>query len=305
VINDIPFFFYETELLIINPTEDGDLLFELVTPTFKLRYKQVFFNNGKFDDFKIVKLNLTAPDCKVVQGKREMLIEEFLYENPMVWWFVDGSVLIGNDFTSLKQIIPGYPKGHIIGRSWDGVNLRNEAQKIDPKVTDSIQYHIIQELKNGDYDIIYDDDYSGEIADVITIKQFPEYVQIQLYHLKYAKSGSVSRRIDDLYEVCGQAMKSVNWKFKEPTEFFGHLLRREIKKRGDKSCSRIEHGDKETLTFLWQIVKKRYPVEFEIFIIQPGLSAKNPSVEQLNLLGVTSSYLRNKADIGLTVIGSN
>jgi hypothetical protein len=51
--------------------------------------------------------------------------------------------------------------------------------------------------------------------------------------------------------------------------------------------------------------QKRYPVEFEIFIIQPGLSAKNPSVEQLNLLGVTSSYLRNKADIGLTVIGSD
>jgi len=305
IINDIPFFFYETELLIINPSEDGDLLFELVTPSYKLRYKQVFFNNGKFDDYKIVKLNPTAPDCKVVQGKREILIEEFLYENPMVWWFVDGSVLFGNDYTALKQLIPGYPKDHILGRIWDGVNLSKESQKIDPKETDSIQYHIIQELKNGDYDIIYDDDYSGEIADVITIKQFPEYVQIQLYHLKFAKTGTVSQRIDDLYEVCGQAMKSVNWKFKEPTEFFGHLLRREIKKRGDKSCSRIEHGDKDTLTFLWQIVKKCYPVEFEVFIIQPGLSAKNPSVEQLNLLGVTSSYLRNKADIGLTVIGSN
>ncbi len=36
---------------------------------------------------------------------------------------------------------------------------------------DSIQYRVIQELQKNKYDVIYDDDYSGEIADIITIKQ--------------------------------------------------------------------------------------------------------------------------------------
>jgi hypothetical protein len=304
VINSIPYPLYQAELNLIDPSESGDLLFELVTPDYRLRFKQVFYNNGKFDDFKIVKLGATSPSCKVTMGRREWPLEEFLHENPVIWWFVDGSVLIGNDYTALKHLIPSYPKEQILGRSWDGINLSKESQKIDPKETDSIQYKIIEELKSGDFDIIYDDDYSGEIADIITLKQYDEYINVQLYHLKFAKSGSVARRIDDLYEVCGQAMKSVNWKFKESKEFFGHLLRREIKKRGDKSCSRIELGSKDKLAFFREIARKRYPVEFEIFIIQPGLSSTNPSNDQLSLLGVASSYLKSKGNINLTVIGS-
>ena len=146
--------------------------------------------------------------------------------------------------------------------------------------------------------------YSGEIADIIALKQHEEFISIQLYHLKFAKSGSVSHRVDDLYEVCGQAVKSVNWKFKDSKEFFGHLLRREIKKRKGKSCSRIELGSKEKISFFKEIARKGYPIEFEIFIVQPGLSGSNPTAEQLSLLGVVDSYVKGKANIQLTVIGS-
>jgi len=172
------------------------------------------------------------------------------------------------------------------------------------QITIAMIYKFMDDM-DKEADLIYDDDYSGEIADIVTIKQYDEYINIQLYHLKFAKSGKVSQRVDDLYEVCGQAVKSANWKFKEPKEFFEHLLRRETKKRKGKSCSRIELGSKEKITYLKELARKKYPVEFEIFIVQPGLSNRNPSVEQLTLLAVANSYMKGKANISLTVIGSN
>lgn len=70
-------------------------------------------------------------------------------------------------------------------------------------------------LKNEDYDIIYDDDYKGEIADIITIKVSDDVIHVELYHLKFAKEGVVSNRIDNFYEVCGQAQKYGYWKQKK------------------------------------------------------------------------------------------
>lgn len=295
---------YNTELQLFSPTVDGDLMFHLVTPFEIIKLRQELFNNGNFDDYRFVRYSSDSEIFVVKIGRRQISLEQYFMEYPPTWWFVDGSSLTGNDYIELKQLLQKYPKEKIIGRQWPGINLRNESQGIYPKITDSIQYNIIQELKEGDYDIIYDDDYSGEIADIITIKQSESKIQIQLYHLKYAKEGKVSQRIDNLYEVCGQAMKSVNWKFKDSKEFFNHLLRRETKKRKGKSCSRIEHGTKDKIVFLKEIAKRKFPVDFEIFIIQPGLSSSNPSDEQLALLGVTESYLKDKSNISLTVIGS-
>ena len=266
-LNSNTYEFYNIELLVTDPSEDGELYFELATPNEIIKFKQTLFNNGRFDDFKIEQVGTTL-DIRVNKGRKQETFEHFLYENPVSWWFVDGSSLSGNSYVELKHLIPSYPKDQILGWDWKDVDLSKESQGIDPKITNSVQYRIIQELKAGDFDIIYDDDYSGEIADVITIKQNPNVINVQLYHLKYAKSGAVGKRVDDLYEVCGQAMKSIHWKFKDARDFFEHLLRREIKRRSGKSCSRIELGDKDKLAFIKELARKTYPVEFEMFIVQ-------------------------------------
>ena len=53
------------------------------------------------------------------------------------------------DFVELKQSIGHYPKAEMIAWDWTGVDLRKEAQGIDPKRTDSIQFRVIEELKIG------------------------------------------------------------------------------------------------------------------------------------------------------------
>ncbi len=212
--------------------------------------------------------------------------------------------MTGNEYVQLKQIINVYPKDNILVWNWQGVSLEKESQHVSPKITDSIQYKVIEELKKDNYDIIYDDDYSGEIADVVTLKLHPDKLSVGLYHLKFAIDGKVTEQVKNLYEVCGQAQKSVHWKHKEGTEFINHLLRRETKNRNGQTCSRLEVGTKKDLEKLLSIAKKEIPMEYEIYIVQPGFSKATATNEILTLLGVTENYLKEVAGINLKVIAN-
>lgn len=106
----------------------------------------------------------------------------------------------------------------------------------------------------------------------------------------------------ELYEVCGQAQKSIRW-MEDATELFRHLLRREEKRQDEDSVSRIEKGDFDKID---EIKEKSivYRTELEIFVVQPGLSKRRVSPDQLELLGATESYLKGTYMIPFVVIGS-
>ena len=105
--------------------------------------------------------------------------------------------------------------------------------------------------------------------------------------------------------MCGQAQKSVNWKFKRGKEFLEHLLRRESLREEKQLETRIEKGDQQKLIEILDLVNKRIPLEFDIFIVQPGVSRQLVTSQQLTLFGVTDTYLMERAAIKLKVIGSD
>jgi len=290
---------------IINQNNQGIIDFQVVTPNGTAKFRKELFINSENDttnypDFKIVQLDTVQSNVKIASKSLSLL--EYFNQFPPIIWFADGSVLQGNEYVQLKQIIQPYPTDRLIDWNWDGVNLSKEAQGIHPIKTDSIQYKVIQDLIAQDFDIVYDDDYSGEIADVITIKEHENEINVQFYHLKFAKDGLVNIRVDNFYEVCGQAQKSIHWKHKSGFEFFQHLLRREIKVRNGHERSRIEKGNKNDLERFLAIAKNKKPMNFEIFIVQPSLSKQNTSEPIMTLLGVTANYLKEVADIDLKVI---
>lgn len=296
-----------TEIQLTTPIKDGRLCFSIVTEEKNADFELELFMNktvtdDHYPDFRIKQISKEA--VEVSYGTKTLKAVDFFEKFIPTIWFADGSALTGNEYVKLKQLISTYPKEHIIPWSWKGVSLNKESQHVNPKITDSIQYKVIQELKKGDYDIIYDDDYSGEIADVITMKLHSDKLIVNLYHLKYAKEGRVSDQITNLYEVCGQAQKSVHWKYKEGKEFVNHLLRRETKRRKGKTCSRLEVGHRHDLEKLLSIAKKEIPVEYEIYIVQPAISKENSTEDMLTLLGVTDNYLKEIAGINLKIIGS-
>lgn len=289
---------YETELSVIH--------FSLVSNAKDLcKLELKLFNENEQANFTFNIVETKYKHLKVSYGKNEDDILKYFKKFEPTIWFIDGSSLCGNEYVVLKQQIAPYPRDLINAWDWTDVSIHKESQGVYPKITDSIQYHVIQLLKGYDYDVIYDDDNSGEIADIVAIKQMEKHIKIDLYHLKYAKSGKVSIRIDDLYEVCGQAQKSIQWKFKESHELFEHLLRRETKNENGYSCSRIEKGTKENLIYFNQIAKRNFPILFEIYIVQPGINPDVASPEQLLLLSVTENYIKEFSAIPLKIIGNS
>ena len=110
--------------------------------------------------------------------------------------------------------------------------------------------------------------------------------------------------MDDLYEVCGQAQKSIAWASSpdKRTEIFTHLLRRESLWKEGQAPTRFEVGDEEDVMTL-RDMSRLLPVTVSIYIVQPGIPKDNASQEQLGLLSVTENYLRETYQLRLGVIG--
>lgn len=238
-------------------------------------------------------------------GRRMMSIEEFFSHYDPSIYYADGSCLTGNEYIQLKSTSAEFPSDRIEGWDWSGVELKNESQGVGNLDTSSIQYHVIQKIKGNGYCVIYDDDNAGEMADIIAIKELEDKICVDLFHLKFAKDGKISTRIDNLYEVCGQAQKSVHWKFKDNREFFKHLYRRIVKRANTQTGSRLVQGNESDLQRLEALAKVKLPLVYSITIVQPGLSAKNATSAQKLLLSVTEQFLMDVANIPLRVIGNS
>ena len=303
-INGSPYSFFNTSMEIVKHDED-EIVFSLNTEYHSVRFSMILsseiIDGERVFSFKYI--NQTTDSIKIEKGKNKYDFTNYLEEEPLTIWFSDGSALTGNQYVTLSSKIGLYPLEKIVEWDWTNVDISTEAQGVSPKITNSIQFDVLRRLKNKEnIGVIYDDDGSGEIADIITIEESGNRLLVGLYHLKYAKDGSVSGRVDNFYEVCGQAQKSFHWKHIDGDDFFTHLLRRQEKKFKGATSSRLEKGSSEHLERYRKLAKRRMPVAFEVFIVQPGSSKEKATDAILSLLAVTENFLKECADMELTVI---
>ena len=284
---EIPFYLVDLELR--NPKGDGNIIFALNAYEFYLEL-ELEINLKSFNIFQRSENNIL-----ISIGASKYSIVEFFEENPPIVWFVNGASLRGNDYIELKRVALPYSPDKIVVWDWENTDITKESQGIN-KDDDSIQFKVINEIQADSYDIIYDDDDPGEIADVIGIKINEDKIIIDLYHCKFSLSKEAGARIKDLYEVCGQAQKCIHWADKDPQEFFMHLLRRNTKHR-------LEKGSEEEI-FLAKEKSRITPIEYGVYIVQPGLSKEKVSLNQLELLSVTENYLMETFLIPLTIIAN-
>ncbi len=303
-INGNLFDLTDIELNILNPSANGILQFSLDTAQYSLNFEiQIGIRTGTEEFyFNVLKTNET--DCNVSYGNKNFPISNFFQELTPIIWFADGSQLLQNLYVKLKVLPDLIPLDSIIPDDWNGVNLARESQDIDPFIQDSIQYYFINKIRD-DFQIIYDDDGKGEIADIIGINDANDVIDIHLYHLKYAADGAVNNSIDNFYQVCGQAQKSLKWKHREGREFFNHLFKRRTKTLNGTSCSRIIKGTEDDLENLSNQAKYTKPMNFHIYIVQPSLSKANASNDILLILGNVHHYLATVGNIELKVYSSN
>ena len=303
-INGLIYDLSNTELNLVNPSVDQILKFSIDTAEYSIQFEiEIGLNQATNEAYYKVN-QLTNQNCTVQYNNRNESLLEFFQHTTPTFWFADGSQLFGNLFVKLKVQPDIISADSIISDSWAGVDISKESQDISPYIQDSIQYYLINKIRN-DFQIIYDDDGKGEIADIIGINDSDTVIDIHLYHLKYAKGGVVGNDIDNFYQVCGQAEKSLKWKHKDGREFFNHLFRRKTKTLGGNTCSRIIKGTDDDLDNLLNQAKWTKSMRFHIYIVQPSLSKANPSNDILLLLGNVQHYLSTVGNIDLKVYSSH
>ena len=303
-INGLVYDLSNAELNLLNPSVNQSLKFSVDTAEHSVQFEiEIGFNQATNEAYYKVN-QLTNQNCSIQYGKNnESLLDYFQRTTPTLW-FADGSQLFANLLVKLKVQPDIISTDSIIADDWTGVNIRNESQDIAPYIQDSIQYYFIEKIKN-DFQIIYDDDGRGEIADIVGINDSDTVIDIHLYHLKYAKNGQVNNDIDNFYQVCGQAEKSLKWKHKDGREFFTHLFKRKTKTLSGNNCSRIIKGTEDDLDNLLNQAKWTKAMRFHIYIVQPSLSKANASNDILLLLGNVQHYLATVGNIELKIYSSH
>jgi superfamily II DNA or RNA helicase len=243
--------------------------------------------------------SMHQPEVTVVRSRSEQPLSEWLNENGLLFVLDDDRIIERDLIYKPTWDRPPFDTSQLTPLDWPDTNFKVESQTKE-RLKESIQYKAIAELKTEDWDVIIDDDGSGEIADVVAVRIDSEGLLVRLVHCKYSGGETAGARVKDLYEVCGQAQKSIMWRRSDLGPFFRTLDDRARKKQKREGVSPFEVGG----------IKKLYEIRdqavvlrrrMEIVIAQPGLSIAQATTQQLDLLASTQAYLRTTINAPLVV----
>lgn len=286
----------DVDLRPCDEAETGPLRFWVSTDAWTVGYE------ADFTDGRLI-YRCSEPDEIEVSTSRSgsLPLSAWLTDRYGLMFLLERDRVIHNDkLFDPKQKLSPFPREQLRVLDWTGIDLRVESQG-ETKRVDSIQARVIRQLRTDQtWDLVVDDDGSGEIADVVALKVDADGLLIHFFHCKYA-GGDPGARVSDLYEVCGQAQKSVVWRSRaDIAPLFVNLERRARRKHERTAVSPFEVGGIADLYRLREQARVLKP-RLEITIIQPGLSAKKASGPQLELLAATETYVRGTANAPLHV----
>jgi superfamily II DNA or RNA helicase len=290
--------------IVFNSSTTNKMNFSLIYPGGIISY-EMRLSNSVPEGFLLRSL---AEDSSFTFGKETLSGVDFFKKNPPMFWFDDSSVLVEGCLyikASQNQSTGVYDASLAKVHNWSSTNIRVESQG-DEKRSDSIQRAMIIAAKAENPILLFDDDGSGEIADIIAIYNREDDLLVRLYHCKYSSEDVAGTRIKDVYEICGQAQKSVKWAG-SAKDISDRIRRREKKRREAGKSTRFEVGGMQELnTFIMMSKQKR--VKFEAVLVHPGISfaGLNSGTDQVrNLLRVfaaTASYLLETFEIDMKLI---
>ena len=247
---------------------------------------------------------LAGPNVEISAARQRLDVAAFFNENPPLVRLEDGAQLSGNILLKPQEEMGEvFDRGLIRSLDWAGIDLTKESRWRGGQIrNDSIQQRFIEHLEEGPATFIIDDDDQGEAADIVAIEETADTITVYLWHCKYSHLAEPGRRVDDLYEVCGQAQKSIKWTWSLQT-LIRHLIIRETKHARGRD-SRFIRGSTHELATLRKGARRKF-VGFRIGIVQPGLSRGDIPNDHLAIIGSTNSLVQTITDCPLLVYGSD
>lgn len=246
---------------------------------------------------------VTCRGVKIIFAE-EGSFEQYLDANPLILLAVDGSMVEGNyRFYTPNTLDLKLPMALIEPWDWGATPIHTESMKAARNL-DTVQGFTFRQIQN-DYSFIFNDDDAGEIADLVAIRESKDAIWVDLYHCKYCskKDGEArpGARVEDVYEVCGQASRSVKWLYTHE-KFFDRLMYR-YQQSLPKGFDRILKGEAKDLELLRNKCHDHEMI-FRFVIVQPAISAAKISADQLAVLGTSYSYIKSVSGADVKVVTS-
>lgn len=285
----------DVDLRMTEFSAKGLVYFDVVAADWSARYEVKFEQKGML--FEPI-----ADDVRFKTRRESSPLSEVFAEYGLTF-LLERDAMIVHPSMLLKpnRDIPPFDSTRINVLQWAQTNLSKESQGQNKDPT-SIQWRVIQHiLADRDWKVVLDDDGSGEAADIVAFSGGEQHLKVLLVHCKFASVGKPASRIEDLYEVCGQAQKSVRWA-RDLSLTMENLIRRE-RQRASRGSSGFARGNLTTLLGIADRIRTLRP-SFTVAIAQPGLSRANVSDAQLQLLACTEIYLNETYGAAFEVIAS-
>lgn len=238
----------------------------------------------------------------ICSGREEIPLEIFLTEQPLIYKTVADTTIVGCD------VIEGDFENEVFNSSiiesvdWDKYKtvLTLEFRKDDTDTRMSIQdtlYKILEADARVKY-IIYDHG-SGEMADYITIYETDSEMVVELYHVKKMSGVSYNNSVGDVYEVSGQAIKSVAWFVTK-----GKLLDKFTNRHNAGHCIIKKGGDFNDM--IRELKSSGKVLRGSICIVQPGIKKSKVIPKKIQeVLAATDTYVRRAGKVNnFRIIGS-
>lgn len=163
--------------------------------------------------------NLTSlsddlPVCAVGGAESIGDLSELLTDYPLTIFYGNASATRGRAVLQAATDYPDLDETALLNWDIENVNMSAESQPPGPgqlTVHDWAVRHL--QTSNPDQWIIKDDG-SGELADLLLIEPKPsDTVQLAMtfVHCKWSSRKNIGRRLNDLYELMGQALRTLRW----------------------------------------------------------------------------------------------
>jgi hypothetical protein len=240
--------------------------------------------------FTAVDANAVAPVLR--RGFNDEAFIDFLNEAPLNFHCSDFSRVAGVEhFPSDAEAEPFSPDS-ITAIDWPAANVNIERECGN----DSIQEHLKLYLNSADHELLLHDHGTGEMADFLTVGIHNDTVIVKLFHVKGSGGPQPGNRVDDVYEVCGQVVKSLIW-LRTPKQ-----LLKKIQARRAQGSLWLKGNDQRLTEFFDR--GGQIGFAFHVGLVQPGISKSDLPDKMAEVLASARSHLKSAGIPELIVFAS-
>ncbi len=223
----------------------------------------------------------------IKKGKENLRLDEYLCEYPLIYRTIDDVMIIGSEVYQGNPDAISFNLENIEVVDWDkyGTDVKVEVKNT---AGTSIQDTLEQVLTSDEsYKYIIYDHTKGEIADFITAKETENDFIIELYHVKKMNAAKYNSSVDDIYEVAGQAVKSIVW-----LKTKSRLLSKMEERRKSGHCEFIRGRYDQ---FRKDLTGTGKQFVGNVVIVQPSLSKGMGMPDKIQEVLAASSYYIEKS----------